>query len=45
MIYTITFNPAVDLVMSLEQLNLGELNRVPEQHFVAGEKVLICQFC
>lgn len=38
MIYTITFNPAVDLVMSLEQLNLGELNRVPEQHFVAGGK-------
>lgn len=38
MIYTITFNPAVDLVFQLDRLNLGELNRVKRENFVAGGK-------
>ncbi len=27
MIYTVTFNPALDYIVKLEQLNLGEVNR------------------
>lgn len=38
MIYTVTFNPAIDLVMSLTELNLGDLNRVNEAHYVVGGK-------
>jgi len=38
MIYTITFNPAIDLVMSTKQIELGTLNRVKNQDFVVGGK-------
>lgn len=38
MIYTITFNPAVDLVMHVDQVELGDLNRSSEDHYVAGGK-------
>lgn len=38
MIYTITFNPAVDLVMKLPTVDLGELNRSVGEEYVAGGK-------
>ncbi|MDK7302374.1 MULTISPECIES: 1-phosphofructokinase [Aerococcus] len=38
MIYTITFNPAVDLVMQVDDIKLGDLNRSHEDHYVAGGK-------
>lgn len=38
MIYTITFNPAVDLVMHAGEIALGDLNRSSEDYYVAGGK-------
>lgn len=38
MIYTVTLNPAVDLVLSLDALNLGEVNRTKTEHVVIGGK-------
>lgn len=38
MIYTITFNPAVDMVYQLDQLVEGGLNRSAEESYVAGGK-------
>lgn len=38
MLYTITFNPAVDLVMKTDVVHLGELNRVQKDEYVAGGK-------
>lgn len=38
MLYTITFNPAVDLVMRTDSIQLGELNRVQRDEYVAGGK-------
>ncbi|MDO4432720.1 MAG: 1-phosphofructokinase [Aerococcaceae bacterium] len=38
MIYTITFNPAVDLVIQVPNCELGGLNRSTREHYVAGGK-------
>ena len=38
MIYTVTLNPAIDLVLSLDHLNLGEVNRVATENVVVGGK-------
>lgn len=38
MIYTITFNPAVDLVMNLDNFHQNQLNRVDHQDFIVGGK-------
>lgn len=38
MLYTITFNPAVDLVMQTDSIQLGALNRVERDDYVAGGK-------
>lgn len=38
MIYTITFNPAVDLVVRASHVALGELNRSTGEDYVAGGK-------
>lgn len=38
MIYTITFNPAVDLVVKASGVTLGELNRSTGEDYVAGGK-------
>lgn len=38
MIYTITVNPAIDYVIELTQLTLGEVNRTENYHFLAGGK-------
>lgn len=38
MIYTVTVNPALDYVMSLEKVNAGEVNRTNNYSFLAGGK-------
>lgn len=38
MIYTITFNPAIDLVIKVPNVQLGELNRSIGESYVAGGK-------
>ena len=38
MIYTITFNPAVDLVIQVQNCQLGRLNRSIGEEYVAGGK-------
>lgn len=38
MIYTITFNPAIDLVLSADTMTAGELTRAQGEQFVAGGK-------
>lgn len=38
MIYTITFNPAIDLVIQVEDFHLGNLNRSKADHYVVGGK-------
>ncbi|MBG9989153.1 1-phosphofructokinase [Aerococcaceae bacterium DSM 111176] len=36
--YTITFNPAIDLVIRVPEVNLGDLNRSTTEEYVAGGK-------
>ncbi|BDR58937.1 1-phosphofructokinase [Xylocopilactobacillus apicola] len=38
MIYTITANPSIDYVLSLDKLNLGEVNRTETSYMFAGGK-------
>lgn len=38
MIYTITFNPAIDLVMNVKECQLGNLNRSTHESYLAGGK-------
>lgn len=38
MIYTVTFNPAIDCVMQVEDLALGHVNRAVSQEFYFGGK-------
>ena len=38
MIYTVTFNPAIDCVMQVEGLALGKINRALTQEFYFGGK-------
>lgn len=38
MIYTVTFNPALDYVVQLEKLHLGEVNRTREEQIYYGGK-------
>ena len=38
MIYTVTFNPAVDYVVRADAVKLGEVNRTYDEHFFAGGK-------
>ena len=38
MVYTITFNPALDYVMKTEKLVLGQVNRSTSEYLVAGGK-------
>ena len=41
--YTITFNPAIDLVVQAQSIALGELNRVDQTAYVWVGRELICQ--
>ena len=38
MIYTVTFNPALDYIVRVEQLNIGEVNRAAYGEIMAGGK-------
>lgn len=38
MIYTVTFNPAIDYVLHLDKLNVGEINRSDTEEIVNGGK-------
>lgn len=38
MIYTITFNPAIDYVMQIDDLQIGEINRASEEQIFFGGK-------
>ena len=38
MVYTVTFNPAMDYIMKTDKLELGQTNRSKEEYFVAGGK-------
>ena len=38
MIYTLTLNPSIDYVINLDEVNLGELNRIQADHFFTGGK-------
>ncbi|MCI8412017.1 MAG: 1-phosphofructokinase [Clostridia bacterium] len=38
MIYTITFNPALDYVIQNRNIKIGEINRAEEEHILAGGK-------
>lgn len=38
MIYTVTFNPALDYVVTLDELNIGGLNRNKAEQILAGGK-------
>ena len=38
MIYTVTFNPALDYVVKVEHFTLGEVNRTAEEHIFYGGK-------
>lgn len=40
MIYTVTFNPALDYVVNVPNINLGETNRSNKEHILAGGKGL-----
>lgn len=38
MIYTITFNPALDYIIGMDNFNLGHVNRTSSEHIFAGGK-------
>lgn len=38
MIYTVTFNPALDYIVRVGQLNIGEVNRTEYGEIMAGGK-------
>ncbi len=38
MIYTVTLNPSIDYVVTLDKLNEGTVNRVSSEHFYPGGK-------
>ena len=41
MIYTVTFNPAIDYVIKVDNLTLGQVNRTTREYIFCGEKVLM----
>lgn len=38
MVYTVTFNPAIDLVVSLKELSKGKINRCESEEMICGGK-------
>ena len=38
MIYTVTLNPAIDVIVRLEKLQKGQVNRVREEYLFPGGK-------
>lgn len=45
MIYTITFNPALDYIMVVPSCRNGEVNRTESEKIMAGGKVLMFRLC
>ena len=44
MIYTVTFNPALDYVVKMDSLELGMVNRSKsEAIFYGGKGIAVCQ--
>ena len=42
MIYTVTFNPAIDYVLSVQKFKTGEINRSVEETIFVGGKGTRC---
>lgn len=40
MIYTVTFNPALDYIVRLDSFTAGEINRVKYEQVLEGARVL-----
>ncbi len=38
MIYTITFNPALDYIIKMQELKIGEINRGEKEYILPGGK-------
>ena len=38
MIYTVTFNPAIDYVIKVDNLTLGQVNRTTREYIFCGGK-------
>ena len=45
MIYTITFNPALDYIMVVPSCRSGEVNRTDPKRLWQAEKVLMFRLC
>ena len=43
MIYTITFNPALDYIVKMDEFNLGHVNRSNNEFVMLVEKELMYQ--
>ena len=41
MSYTITFNPSIDYMVTVDQFQTGEVNRVQDEYILAGGKELM----
>lgn len=42
MIYTVTFNPSIDYIVSVDDLKLGSVNRTSEELMFPGGKGIKC---
>ena len=42
MIYTVTFNPAIDYVIKVDNLTLGQVNRTTREYIFCGGKGINC---
>lgn len=45
MIYTVTFNPAIDYVVFMDQLKTGEVNRTIKEDVFLEERALMFRQC
>lgn len=41
MIYTMTFNPSIDYMVSVDSFRLGSVNRMTNEYILPGGKVLM----
>lgn len=45
MIYTVTLNPSLDYIVSVEHFKLGLTNRTGFEQILRVAKALMCQLC